>query len=314
VKVGREALLLVFAAGFVLFAPKPVWAQNFGLGASPGDSGKPINIEAEQGIEWQQNNHVYIARGHARATRGQTTIFADTLMAFYRPAGGQAAARAKNPPTHNESTSKEKSGSSSDPLGGDATEIYRFEADGNVRIVTETQTVYGDHAIYDVDKTVLLMTGRHLKLETPRDTVTARDSLEWYDNKQLAVARGDAVAVSAGKRLRGDVMMAEVVKSANEASHVSRIDAHGNVLVSSQDQIARGDAGVYDVDTGIATLRGRVTLTRANNELRGQYAVVDLNNNVSRLLSAPPDTHTTTERPRVHGLLVPRQQPGAPAK
>jgi len=111
------------------------------------------------------------------------------------------------------------------------------------------------------------------------------------------------------------VLTASVTRAANEASHISRVDAHGNVLVSSQDQIARGDAGVYNVDTGIATLTGRVTLTRADNELRGQYAVVDLNNNVSRLLSAPPSVETTQGKPaRVQGLLIPRPKPAAPAQ
>jgi lipopolysaccharide export system protein LptA len=306
-------------------------AQNFGLGLTTKDSGKPINIEAEQGIEWQQNNRVYIARGNAKATRGNATVFGDTLIAFYRPVCGAAGAdkssgpapatSAKGQPCPDAGTAR-PSGSSqqptdsksgaSDPIGGNSTEIYRLEADGNVRIATETQTIYGDHAVYDVDQTLLVVTGKNPKLETPRDTVTARDSLEWYDNKQLAVARGDAVAVREGKRLRGDVLTAEVVKGANESSHISRIDATGNVLVSSLDQIARGDTGVYNVDTGIATLAGRVTLTRADNELRGQYGVVDLNNNVSRLLSAPPSAALTEARPRVQGLLVPRPKPEPP--
>ena len=62
-----------------------------------------------------------------------------------------------------------------------------------VRIATETQTVYGDHAVDDVDRGLLVVTGQHLKLETQHDTVTARDTLEWYDDTQLAVARGIAV-------------------------------------------------------------------------------------------------------------------------
>ena len=307
-------------------------AQNFGLGLTTKDSGKPINIEAEQGIEWQQNNRVYIARGNAKATRGNATVFGDTLIAFYRPvcgAGGADKPAAPAPstpgkdqpcpdagnarPSGSSQPAERKSGAS-DPIGGNSTEIYRLEADGNVRIATETQTIYGDHAVYDVDQTLLLVTGKNPKLETPRDTVTARDSLEWYDNKQLAVARGDAVAVREGKRLRGDVLTAEVVKGPNESSHISRIDATGNVLVSSLDQIARGDTGVYNVDTGIATLAGRVTLTRADNELRGQYGVVDLNNNVSRLLSAPPSAALTESHPRVQGLLVPRPKPEPPKK
>ena len=307
----RGVPFLALAA--LLLAPVTAPAQNFGLGFNAEDNGKPINIEAEQGIEWQQANRVYIARGHAKATRGQATVFADTLMAYYRPVVKEGDGKSTAPA--DKSASAKKGDKASDPVGGSSTEIFRLEAIGNVRIATETQTVYGDNAVYDVDKALLVVTGKRLRLETPRDTVTARDSLEWYDNKQLAVARGDAVAVREGKQLRGDVMTAEVTKGQNESSHISRIDAQGNVLVSSQDQIARGDAGVYNVDTGIATLTGRVTLTRADNELRGQYAVVDLNNNVSRLLSAPPSAQLTQERPsRVQGLLVPRQKPAAPAQ
>jgi lipopolysaccharide export system protein LptA len=310
--VERGAALLALAAGLVL-APLPAPAQNFGLGLTTEDNSKPINIEADQGIEWQQNNRVYIARGHAKATRGQATVFGDILMAYYRPIVRPGAGTSDAAPEHK--AADKAPASAGDPIGGNSTEIYRLEATGNVRIATETQTVYGDHAVYDVDRTLLVVTGKNLRLETPRDTLTARDSLEWYDDQQLAVARGDALAIREGKRLRGDVLTAVVVKTANEASHISRVDAQGNVLVASQDQIARGDAGVYNVDTGIATITGRVTLTRADNELRGQYAVVDLNNNVSHLLSAPPSAKLTDGKPaRVQGLLVPRQKPVAPAQ
>jgi lipopolysaccharide export system protein LptA len=106
------------------------------------------------------------------------------------------------------------------------------------------------------------------------------------------------------------VLTAELEKPPNQPAHISRIDAQGHVLVSSLDQIARGDSGVYNLDTGIATLTGNVTLTRGDNELRGQYGVVDTNNNVSRLLSAPPAARASGERPpRVEGLLVPRPKP-----
>ena len=337
---------LALAAALASLAAPPAGAQNFGLGlSSNGDSGKPIDIRADDGIEWQQNNRVYIARGNAQATRGQTTVFGDTLMAFYRPVcspeakaaaaqhgaatpapGGRAPAAKTQAaqPSCPDATAAPKTAAArkdaskqdaNDPIGGNSTEIYRIEADGHVRIATETQTIYGDHAVYDVDKALLVVTGKHLKLETPRDTLTARDDFEWYDDKQLAVARGNAVDVRDGKRIAGDVLTAEVQKDQKGASHISRIDALGNVLVSSAEQIARGDAGVYNLDTGIATLTGRVTLTRGDNELKGQYAVVDLNRNISRLLSAPPSAKLTEGRKeRVAGLLVPRPKPAPPAK
>jgi lipopolysaccharide export system protein LptA len=333
-------VVLALAAGLLPLTPIGAGAQNFGLGLNTQDNGRPIDIRAEDGIEWQQNNRVYIARGNARATRGQATLFADTLMAFYRPVCGPEAREAAKriaaehkgappvkpgaearacpdqpatPPAPAAPTPKQKNGATGDPTGGNSTEIYRMEADGNVRIATETQTVYGDHAVYDVDRALLVVTGKHLKLETQRDTVTARDTLEWYDDKQLAVARGDAVAVREGKRLRGDVLTSEVVKEQNGPSHISRVDAQGNVLVSSLDQIARGDTGVYNVDTGIATLNGRVTLTKGDNVLRGQYGVIDLNNNISHLLPGPPDAKiTATQSGQVYGRIEPRPKPPAP--
>jgi lipopolysaccharide export system protein LptA len=260
------------------------------------DNGKPIGITADNGIEWQQNNRVYIARGHATATRGDDSVIADTLYAFYRPVGPAP------PPAHVGKNDHP------DAFSGGQTEIYRLEADGNVLFKAPSGTMFGDHAVYDVDKAVLVATGKDLRLVTPREIITARDSLEWYDTPQVGVARGNAVAVRADRRVRADILTAHVTKAADGTSHISRIDANGSVVMSSPGQIARGDAGVYNVDTGIATLTGNVRLTRGDNELQGRYAVVDLNNNVSRLLAAPPGAQVAGEHaPRVEGLIMPRR-------
>jgi lipopolysaccharide export system protein LptA len=284
-------------------APKPAPAAaqpSTGLDLG-GDSKKPIAIEADQGIEWQQSNHVYIARGNAKAKRGNSTVMADTLTAFYRSTAKPGAAP---PPPSDKGTGLE---------GG--TEIYRVEADGHVHFKAETQDVFGDNAVYDIDKGTLVVTGKDLKLLTKQDTVTARDSLEWYDHDQLAVARGNAVILREQKRLQADIVTATVTRDDKGVQHINRIDAQGNVVVTSQDQVGRGDTAVYNVDTGITTLAGHVKLTRGQNELRGQYAVVDLNKNISRLLSAPPNGMLTANPPsRVECLIVPRQQPAQPSK
>jgi len=92
---------------------------------------------------------------------------------------------------------------------------------------------------------------------------------------------------------------------------IKQIDAQGNVLVSTDTEIGRGDYGVYNADAGVATLLGNVTITRGPNAIRGQYAVMDLNNNVSRMMAAPsaPDAAPT----RVEGLFVRQNQAAAPA-
>jgi lipopolysaccharide export system protein LptA len=273
-------------------------AQPSPLGMPGSDNAKPIGIESENGIEWQQNNHVYIARGHATATRGEDKVSADTLSAFYRPADNAHPTAAKN-------------GSGFPLASGGSTQIYRLDAQGHAVFTTPGQTMTGDHAVYDVDNASLVVTGKDLKIVTPRDTITARDSLEWYDQKQLGVARGDAVAIRGDRRVRGDVLTARLEKQPDGQSRISRIDVTGNVMISTPGQIARGDAGVYNVDTGVATLSGHVRLTRGDNELRGKYAVVDLNTNVSRLLARPPGgAQVAGQHERVEGLLVPRKAEG----
>src|ERR1700745_1524672 len=214
-------------------AGPPVAAQGLNLGATSED--RPIAISATSGVEGQQDAQAYIARGNATAKRGTTEVYADTLTAHYRPIKG----------------------------GGSETEIYRLNADGHVTIKGETQTVVGDQAVWDVDQQMGIVTGKALKLTTTTDVVTARDSLEWYDQKQVAVARGDAVAVRENvKRVRADVLTAHMTKdkarpaetkpgarvarsassnptakpgaaagapgTSDESSRISRIDAQGN--------------------------------------------------------------------------------------
>ena len=73
-------ILLILVFGFGLAGT----AQAQSLGFSRGGDG-PIQIEADDGIEWQRANQLYAARGNARAEQGGVTVEADELIAFYQP-------------------------------------------------------------------------------------------------------------------------------------------------------------------------------------------------------------------------------------
>src|SRR2546423_9073591 len=62
------------------------------------------------------------------------------------------------------------------------------------------------------------VTGKAPKPTTATDVVTAPDSLEWYDQKQVAVARGDAVAIRNGKTIKADILTAYMVKTPEPAT------------------------------------------------------------------------------------------------
>lgn len=221
----------------------------------PVQSDKPIEVYAYEGIEWDQNGETYIARGNARAIQGDVTIYGSVLTARYRKGAD----------------------------GG--SEIWRLDAEGKVRIESPRGIVYGDKAIYDMDTAILVVTGKNLKLVTTKETVTARDSLEYWQLKDMFVARGNALAVLEDRKIKADILTAHLRKDENEESKVYRVDAFGSVLITTPTDIARGEKGVYFTDTGIATLTGAVKITRGDNQLNGEIAEVNMNTGVSRILA-----------------------------
>ena len=272
-------LARILAVAIVLaLTPGAAALHAQGLNSTFGASGsdEPLAIEAQEGIEWQQSNQVYIARGAARATKGEVTVAAETLIAHYR-----------------------------EIEGGD-TEIWRIEATGGVRITTPRETATGDKGIYDIDQAVLVLTGREVSFETPTERITANQSLEYWEARGLAVARGDAVVIQDDKRLRGDVLSAHLKEDADGKLSIYRVEAFGNVEVASETEIVRAQYGDYNVESGIATLTGSVKITKGQNQFNGDFAEVDLNTGISKLL-ARPDTGTG-ESGQVHGIFVPKEK------
>ncbi len=251
------------AAAIAIGGLSPANAQSI-VGRS-GDS--PVDIEANDGIEWQRDTKAYIARGDARARKDGVEIQADTLTAFYR-----------------------------DGADGTGQEIYRIDADGKVRIKSQTEKAFGDKGVYHVDESVLVLVGRNLRFETTTATITARDTLEYWDTKSLAVARGDAIVESENGRLKADILTAHIAKEGKR--EVNRIDAFGNVLVTTGTEIAQGEEGVYNPRTGLATLCGNVRITRGKNQLNGNCAEVNLVTGISKLLGG---------NGRVKGLITPEK-------
>lgn len=285
------------------------WAQQLDL-----THGGPIDITARDGLEWRQNEREVIARGDARAIRGAVTVVADTLTAWYRKKGATAAAQT---PT---------SGLAADS-STEGNEIYRLQAEGHVVIFTATDRAQGDKATYDLDQAVLVMTGHDLKLTTPNDIITAKDDLEYWPDKHMAVARGDAVVVTNdAKRISADTLVAYTTSNPPPAGAKSgatpaaatqvaakttddplaasgkleRVEAFGHVSVRTPTDTVTGDRGVYVIDTSMARLAGNVHITRSQNQLNGAEADVNMKTGVATLVARKSG--------RVHGLVVPNDE------
>ena len=204
-----------------------------------GGTGKlPVDIQADNAIEWHQDQKAYVARGHASAVRGTSTIYADVLTAYYRETKGKGA------------------------------EVFRIAAEGNVHIVTPSQEIFGEHGVYDADRQVGVLTGQGLRLTTKTDIVTARDSLEYYEATKLAVARGDAVAVRGQDRLRADTLIAHFADSSTAAGPGPSKDGKSDKNVKSDKGDKTGKDGKDgDANSSLDRLDGvgNVVITTAQD-------------------------------------------------
>lgn len=270
-------------------ASLPAFGQA-GLGL-PG--GGPVEITAVDGIEWRRNEDMVIARGQAQARRERFTLNADRLIGRFRPRSG--AARPAAGPTE----------------GG--SEIYRLEALGDVRITNGTDQAFADRAVYDLDQAVVVLTGRSLRLVSSDAQVTARDALEYWPVRRLAVARGNALVrfEREQRSLAADVLSAFLRNDGQPAptetgrGNIERLEAFGNVRIETAAEVVQGDVGAYTATDEIARLGGNVRITRGPNQLVGREAEVNMRTGVSRLLAGRDG--------RVQGLIFPDSQPPAPA-
>ena len=263
--MSRAAGLFFLFAGAVLAlawlaAPQPLWAQNAGLIPR---SGEPLSIDADRGVEWRRKEQVYIARGNATARQGKTSIRADELKAHYRKgAGGK-------------------------------TQFWKVTATGNVGIETAKETATGETAVYTIDTGVFVLRGRNLTLANGSQTVTATDRIEYRSRDRRAFVVGNAKVVDGERVIRASRFVAYLKDAAGGKVVLRRVEAEGSVVITTGTEVIRADRGDYDSESRLATLTGNVKLTRCENQLNGEKAVVDLKTGVSRMIG------------RVGVLLVP---------
>jgi lipopolysaccharide export system protein LptA len=262
---------LAFAVVLVAATPLAALAQDQAATSTDGgfDLGgsQPIEISADNGIEWNRDAKTYIARGNAVAVQGTSELHADTLTATYSTGSSQ---------------------------------IDHVTAEGTVKIMSPSQTAYGDRADYDQTKRLLLMTGSALKIVSADQTVTARDSLEYWQDQDVLVAKGDvAILKSDGTKIDGDLVTSYFRKNAESGKREAfQVKAEGNVRIDTGKEIATCQRAVYDPNTQIAVLTGNVVLTQNKNVFRGARAEIDMAKGISRLLPGEGQRVRTTIQPK----------------
>ncbi|TXH37491.1 MAG: hypothetical protein E6Q98_06785 [Rhodospirillaceae bacterium] len=224
-----------------------------GGGFDFNSSSKPIEITADNGIEWDKNQKAYTARGNALAVQGDQSIAGSVLNAYYSV---------------------------------DSNKIDRMTAEGNVVVKNSTETAYGDHADYDAGKKLLVLTGKNLKSVTDKgDTVTARDAMEYWKDRDAVVAKGAVFIDRGDTKIHADTATGYFHRDSAGKKVMYQIEAVGRVRTDTSKQTAWSDKMVYNLETKVAVLTGHVRINQDNNVFTGDKAEINTQTNISRLLA-----------------------------
>jgi lipopolysaccharide export system protein LptA len=159
-----------------------------------------------------------------------------------------------------------------------------------------------------------------LKHDTSLPIEITADQLEVAQKEQVATFTGNVDAVQGDLVLSADKLRVFYYDSGKETpppganGSIRRIEAEGNVFISSPRETAQGKFGVYDVASNQLTLEGSVVLTQDANVVRGERLEMDLVSGRSRVLAAVTSSEGGEAPQRVRAIFTPQAAvaPGKP--
>ena len=143
------------------------------------------------------------------------------------------------------------------------------------------------------------------KSDKSQDIHIEADVLEIEQKKQLATFTGRVDATRGAVRLRSNSLVAEyreVKQGASTKTEITKLDARGNVIVTSKDQKAVAEWAIMLPQTGKVTMGGNVVLTQGETVIEGETLEMDLNTGKSRVVGSKG------RNGRVKGVFVPSRK------
>jgi lipopolysaccharide export system protein LptA len=242
--------------------------------------GEKLIVEADTSLQWKRADKQYIATGNASATRGDTRLTADVIIADYVD---EIRKDAENKDVNN-------------------TTITHIVGKTNATFTRGTLIATGETITYDMSRQNAMMTGKNARIVNGNETLTATQSIQYDRDAKLITATGNAhVVLSNGQELKGNIIKATLNAEENDIVEVIATE-NAEVYAPGNNGIQQAFAGemTYSKDTGIAVLTENVTIKEGGNIMNGDKAVIDTINGTSTMSS-------TESGQRVGGVFLPTQ-------
>ena len=223
-----------------------------------GKKNNPVEIYAEDSIEWHKNEKKYLAIGNAKASSGTMSLTSQRIEAFYNE------------------------------VDDSAMDIKLVKAHKKVKITDKKLEIVGGHsAEYNLEKDHFAIFGKNLVLTSDKNKLKSNKKMEYWRNKGVAIATGKATAIKDAEFVIKGEKLIWFVEEVEEKMNVRKILGFTNVSIRTNNEVAFSDKALYNKNTGICKLFGNVKLQKGSSFLTGDYAEVDMNRGISKLLPAP---------------------------
>ncbi len=251
-KISKIYYLVIILIFFSLKISESQQLTNF------DNSDGPIEIFADDGIEWHKNKSKYVALGNAKALSGSLSLESDKIEAFYK---------------ENDSSNMN---------------ITEVRAKKNVVVQDKKMKITGgDYAEYKILKDYFFINGKNIILTSEKNILKSNKKLEYWRSKNIAIATGKAEAQKNNEFVVLADKLVWYLQEKNQKTTVKKLLGFNNVSIKTNNEVAFSDKAIYNNDTEICKLFGNVKLQRGESFLIGEYAEVDLRSGISKLLPAP---------------------------
>jgi lipopolysaccharide export system protein LptA len=123
-------------------------------------------------------------------------------------------------------------------------------------------------------------------------------------NAKTGVYTGNVIVHQGEVRMRANAMRVHLIENKPD-----KILAQGHIVIDAPSGVATGDNGVYEVNPRLITLTGNVVLTKDKNVMRGQQLVVNLITGLATFAGGVAgQSGGTGQHGRVQALFTPKSE------
>lgn len=235
----------------------------------------PIHISSENGLTIDQPKRRLTFKKNTKAVQGGHTLESQLLKIFYREKQGADA--------------PEK-------------EVYYLQAQREVVFSSARGRAFGNSAEYFLDKKLVRLKGKPARAESDREKLEAL-TIEYYEDIPKVIAKQKVVFTQGENTLKADKMTAYLEPNSQNEQEISWIEAEGDVTIMTPEETVTASEGTYDLKTGIALLKEKVHIVKAEGEMEGDFARIDMNTGISSLQAK--ETPAGGKKQRVRGTFQP---------